>query len=410
MRVRAGSGAVSGRDVFASTADAELWVVDRDDPLLDRADPYARRVFRDSHPLDNDPTRRFDDGNGQRITARQHGREGDRRGQHRAAAAGAHLRHADARTRWAGSTTRSRSTASRSSAAAFDRRGRPVEEQPAASRPTGRRRSRSPPTTWRTCTTTATTRSTAATSPATPAARASPRRSTTCPAQRGGLPRAAGRARRPDRHRPARTGPDPGAGGRGPGHLHGLRRRAGLRRHQQRRRQARTPSRSWRWRSRRPAGRRTPPRTTGPARTPAASPRRSCTAPTGCRWPAATAADPCWARRRPCQYRAAGLPLQRRRAEPEGPQRGAAGGCGHARPAWTGATSSPALRRWASSPWPRRPARPSGCTLWALSNHYSSGPDSPGRAAAGAGRVTARRSSPRSRRPTRPPGWSTAGT
>ncbi|WP_330465104.1 lamin tail domain-containing protein [Micromonospora zamorensis] len=67
MRVRAGSGAVSGRDVFSSTADAELWVVDRDDPLLDRADPYTRRVFRDSHPLDNDPTRRFDDGNGQRT-------------------------------------------------------------------------------------------------------------------------------------------------------------------------------------------------------------------------------------------------------------------------------------------------------------------------------------------------------
>ena len=41
MRVRAGSGAVSGRDVFSSTADAELWVVDRDDPLLDRADPYS---------------------------------------------------------------------------------------------------------------------------------------------------------------------------------------------------------------------------------------------------------------------------------------------------------------------------------------------------------------------------------
>ncbi|SCL14264.1 lamin tail domain-containing protein [Micromonospora inyonensis] len=67
LRVRAGSGAVSGRDVFASTADAETWLVDRDDPLLDRVDPYARRVFRDAHPLDNDPTRLFDDGNGQRI-------------------------------------------------------------------------------------------------------------------------------------------------------------------------------------------------------------------------------------------------------------------------------------------------------------------------------------------------------
>ncbi|MGC4803908.1 lamin tail domain-containing protein [Micromonospora sp. DT233] len=67
LRVRAGSGAVSGRAVFASTADSETWVVDRDDPLLRRTDPYARRVFRDSHPLDNDPSRRFDDGNGQRI-------------------------------------------------------------------------------------------------------------------------------------------------------------------------------------------------------------------------------------------------------------------------------------------------------------------------------------------------------
>ncbi|MGN9776142.1 lamin tail domain-containing protein [Micromonospora sp. H33] len=67
LRVRAGSAAVSGRNVFASTADAETFVIDRDDPLLDRADPYARRVFRDTHPLDNDPARTFDDGNGQRI-------------------------------------------------------------------------------------------------------------------------------------------------------------------------------------------------------------------------------------------------------------------------------------------------------------------------------------------------------
>jgi predicted extracellular nuclease len=67
MRVRAGSGTTSGRDVFPSTADAEIWLVDADDPLLDRADPYARRVFRDPHPLDNNPGAGFDDGNGQRI-------------------------------------------------------------------------------------------------------------------------------------------------------------------------------------------------------------------------------------------------------------------------------------------------------------------------------------------------------
>jgi hypothetical protein len=67
MRVRAGSGTTSGRDVFSSTADSEIWLVDVDDPLLDRADLYARRVFRDPHPLDNNPTAGFDDGNGQRI-------------------------------------------------------------------------------------------------------------------------------------------------------------------------------------------------------------------------------------------------------------------------------------------------------------------------------------------------------
>lgn len=67
LRVRAGSGATSGRDVFSGTADSEIWLVDRDDPLLDRDDPHGRRVFRDPHPLDNQPEPLFDDGNGQRI-------------------------------------------------------------------------------------------------------------------------------------------------------------------------------------------------------------------------------------------------------------------------------------------------------------------------------------------------------
>jgi predicted extracellular nuclease len=67
LRVRGGSGVTHGRDVFAGTADSEIWLVDREDPLLDRTDPYARRVFRDPHPLDNQPTPLFDDDNGQRI-------------------------------------------------------------------------------------------------------------------------------------------------------------------------------------------------------------------------------------------------------------------------------------------------------------------------------------------------------
>jgi predicted extracellular nuclease len=66
LRVRAGSGAVSGRNVFSGTADAEISVIDAADPLLARTDPYARRVFRDAHPMDNLPGT-VDDGNGDRI-------------------------------------------------------------------------------------------------------------------------------------------------------------------------------------------------------------------------------------------------------------------------------------------------------------------------------------------------------
>ena len=65
-RVRAGSGVVSNTKIFSSTRDAEVWAIDRDDPLMQRADPYARRVFRDAHPLD-DQSGTFDNGNGNRI-------------------------------------------------------------------------------------------------------------------------------------------------------------------------------------------------------------------------------------------------------------------------------------------------------------------------------------------------------
>ncbi len=66
LRVRAGAGVVSNTKTYASTQDAEVWLVDRDDPLLKRADPYARRVFRDAHPLDDVPGA-ADNGNGNRI-------------------------------------------------------------------------------------------------------------------------------------------------------------------------------------------------------------------------------------------------------------------------------------------------------------------------------------------------------
>jgi hypothetical protein len=67
LRVPAGAVATSGRDVFPSTADSEVWLIHPDDPLADRTDPFARRVFRDPHPLDNQDPPLFDDGNGNRI-------------------------------------------------------------------------------------------------------------------------------------------------------------------------------------------------------------------------------------------------------------------------------------------------------------------------------------------------------
>ncbi|MFR9776510.1 lamin tail domain-containing protein [Micromonospora sp. MS34] len=67
MRVRSGSGVTAPRHIYASTADSEFYVLDREDPLMQRADPYARRTFRDAHPLDDIPGQLFDNGNPQRI-------------------------------------------------------------------------------------------------------------------------------------------------------------------------------------------------------------------------------------------------------------------------------------------------------------------------------------------------------
>jgi predicted extracellular nuclease len=65
--VPAGSLATSGRDVFASTMDGEAWFIRGDSAVAQRTEPYARRVFRDPHPLDDIPEQLFDNGNGYRI-------------------------------------------------------------------------------------------------------------------------------------------------------------------------------------------------------------------------------------------------------------------------------------------------------------------------------------------------------
>ena len=67
LRVPAGSVVTGARDVFASTDDSEIWLLNAADPLVKRTDVYARRSYRDAHPLDDVPGQVFDNGNGQRI-------------------------------------------------------------------------------------------------------------------------------------------------------------------------------------------------------------------------------------------------------------------------------------------------------------------------------------------------------
>ncbi|UCD98481.1 MAG: hypothetical protein JSV42_16240, partial [Chloroflexota bacterium] len=66
-QIPADSIVLNGRDVFTSSLDSEVWVMRGDHELAKREDLYARRSFRDPHPLDNNPSQLFDDGNGYRI-------------------------------------------------------------------------------------------------------------------------------------------------------------------------------------------------------------------------------------------------------------------------------------------------------------------------------------------------------
>jgi uncharacterized protein len=66
VQVPVGSIVLGGRNVF-SPADAEIWLARPDSTIALRTDPYSRKAFRDSHPVDDN----FDpvnwDGNGYRI-------------------------------------------------------------------------------------------------------------------------------------------------------------------------------------------------------------------------------------------------------------------------------------------------------------------------------------------------------
>jgi hypothetical protein len=66
-QVPVGSIVTNGRNTFASSADAETWVIIPSNPLASRVNPYARRAFRDAHPLDDNYDPANWDGNGYRI-------------------------------------------------------------------------------------------------------------------------------------------------------------------------------------------------------------------------------------------------------------------------------------------------------------------------------------------------------
>jgi hypothetical protein len=74
LHLDADAHVVAARDVFPSTFDGEVWVIRGDHPIANRADPYTRLVYRDTHPLDDvGEAGSFDNGNGMRILLVSHG-------------------------------------------------------------------------------------------------------------------------------------------------------------------------------------------------------------------------------------------------------------------------------------------------------------------------------------------------
>lgn len=69
MRARIASGSiVSSARIIFSPVDAEVWVTPAGySPIMSRSDPFARRAFRDAHPLDDNYDPNNWDGNGYRV-------------------------------------------------------------------------------------------------------------------------------------------------------------------------------------------------------------------------------------------------------------------------------------------------------------------------------------------------------
>ena len=69
----AGSIATDGLDHFAGSEDGEVWLARPDTAIAQRTSPFARRAFRDAHPLDDIASQVFDNGNGYRMMIGSHG-------------------------------------------------------------------------------------------------------------------------------------------------------------------------------------------------------------------------------------------------------------------------------------------------------------------------------------------------
>jgi hypothetical protein len=76
LAVPGGALVMGGRRVYGGGRDAEVWVLPPAHPVAARPEPFARRVFRDPHPLDDQPDVLFDNDNPRMIVVGSLGLKG----------------------------------------------------------------------------------------------------------------------------------------------------------------------------------------------------------------------------------------------------------------------------------------------------------------------------------------------
>ena len=388
VTVPAGASVTGGRSVFPGTADSEIWMIRGDDPLVARADPYARRIFRDAHPLDAQagPVRQRQRPAHPRRPA---GRQGRRRRQHRAPPAGPHLRHHQRRPHRRPELLLRQVPHRGHGPADLRRRRRPGGQRaPQGRRPRPRVRGRQhnvenlydfrdDPTDG--CDFTGNPGCTGVNPPFDYV----PASDQVYADRLAGLAIQIADGPALARHRD-------GAGGRGPGHLLGDRQRPHLWRGRGPATAGPTRSRSWRWRSPPTAGRSTtwPPTATAPTTVASVTAFMYRTDRVGL--PDANGDDAVLGGRPGRRVPGAPAGLQHRRPEPEGAQRRPAGRRRHVH---RGRRLERLHPRAAGRPLPRVPRRGrrgSAVELWVVSNHFSSAARRAHRPAHRAGRLRRR--------------------